>query len=113
MATKSGWVVEIPLKATQKEMRGLHESLQVNFLGIKQLIEDEGLLKVPSRHIERVENDIWEMRLRGRKVIARALYLQKIGNRVIILHVFIKKKPKIDRHHIELALKRAKEIDNA
>ena len=113
MATKSGWVVEAPLKATQREIRRLPKSLRADLLQTRTLIEDEGLNALPFRYTERVEGDIWELRVQGIKIIARVLYLQKIGRRVILLHVFIKKKPKIERHRIELALQRAKEIDHA
>ena len=113
MATKSGWVVEIPLKATQKEIRGLPKSLQAKFARVKRAIENEGLDDISHKYKEKVREGLWEMRLSGKGVIARSLYLKPMGRRVIIVHVFIKKKPKIDPHHINIALQRAKEIENA
>ena len=113
MTTKSGWVVEVPLKATQREIRGLPKSLRADLANIRRVIENKGFDEIPHKLKEKVEDDLWEMRLRSRDGIARALYLKKVGRRVIIVYVFIKKKAKIDRHHINIALQRAKEIDHA
>jgi len=51
------------------------------------------------------------MRLRGRDRIARALYLTASGRRVVILRVFIKKTQKTPRREIELARRRAQEVE--
>jgi phage-related protein len=61
-------------------------------------------------YIKHIEDRIWEMRLRGREGIARALYVTAIGKRVVILRVFMKKTQKTPRHEIELARQRAKEV---
>ncbi len=50
------------------------------------------------------------MRLQGRDGIARALYVTVIGQRVVVVRVFVKKTQKTPRREIELALERAKEI---
>jgi len=52
----------------------------------------------------------WEMRLRGRDGIARALYVTVTGQRVVVVRVFVKKTQKTPRREMELALERAKEI---
>ena len=51
------------------------------------------------------------MRLTGRDGIARALYITAIGRRVIVVHAFVKKTQKTPRGAIELARRRAKEIE--
>ena len=53
---------------------------------------------------------LWEIRLKGRSGISRALYVTARGERVVIVRVFVKKTEKAPRHEIELALSRAKEI---
>jgi phage-related protein len=50
------------------------------------------------------------MRLRGKDGIARAIYVTAIGQRVVIVRVFAKKTQKTPRREIELALKRAKDV---
>ncbi len=51
------------------------------------------------------------MRLKGRSGIARAVYVAAIGKRIVIVHVFTKKTEKTPRQEIEIALKRAKEVE--
>jgi phage-related protein len=46
-------------------------------------------------------------RLKGRSGIARALYVTRIGQRVVVVRVFVKKTEKTPRSEIEKALQRA------
>ena len=57
-----------------------------------------------------LEQGLWEIRLRGRDGISRALYVTAKGKRVWVVRVFVKKTKKALRKEIRLALKRAKEI---
>jgi phage-related protein len=50
------------------------------------------------------------MRLTGRDGISGALYVTATGRRVIVVRVFIKKTQKTPVAEIELALRRAKEV---
>jgi phage-related protein len=69
------------------------------------LVQAVGLERVHEPYIKHLEGRIWEMRLRGRDGIARAL-----GRRVVILRVFSEKTQKTPRRGIELARQRAKEV---
>ena len=69
-----------------------------------------GLERVHEPYIKHLEDRTWEMRLRGRDGIARALYVTATGRRVVILRVFAKKTQKTPRREIELARQRAKEV---
>jgi phage-related protein len=60
-------------------------------------------------YIKHLEGQIWEMRLKGRDGIARALYVTAIGKRVVVVRVFTKKTQKTPHREIELALRRARE----
>jgi phage-related protein len=57
-----------------------------------------------------LEGALWEMRLKGRSGIARAVYVTAVGRRIVVVHVFAKKTQKTPRREIEMALKRAKEV---
>ena len=48
--------------------------------------------------------------MKGRDGISRALYVTAVGQRVVVVRVFIKKTQETPNREIELALKRAKEI---
>ncbi len=61
-------------------------------------------------HVKHIAGRLWEMRMKGKGGISRALYVTAQGQRVIILRVFIKKTEKTPRREIDLALSRAKLI---
>jgi len=77
---------------------------------ISELIEEKGLEHVGEPHVRHVEGRLWEMRVRGRGGISRALYVTAVGRRVVIVRVFVKKTEKTPRREIELALSRTKSI---
>jgi phage-related protein len=84
--------------------------MRASFERIARLVEAVGLERVREPYIKHLEDRIWEIRLRGRDGIARALYVTASGRRVVILRVFAKKTQKTPRREIELARRRAKEI---
>jgi phage-related protein len=59
---------------------------------------------------EHIEGHIWEIRLKGRSGISRALYVTAMSRRVVIVRVFVKKTEKTPRREIDLALIRAKSV---
>jgi len=69
------------------------------------------LERVGEPHVKPIEGRLWEMRLKGRSGISRALYVTAIGRRVVIVRVFVKKTERTPRREIELALARAKSVE--
>ena len=57
-----------------------------------------------------LEGKLWEMRMKGRDTIARAIYVTTVEKRIVVVRVFTKKSQKTPRREIETALERAKEI---
>lgn len=102
--------MEILNEAVGKEIAGLPEDMQARFLRISDLICKIGVEAVGLPHVRHLDGKIWEMRLKGRDGIARALYVVVTGQRVVVVRAFIKKTQKTPRPEIELALRRAKEI---
>jgi phage-related protein len=78
---------------------------------IIRLITEFGLDRVREPHVKHLEGRLWEMRLIGRDGIARALYVTAVGKRVVIVRAFRKKSQKTPRREIELALRRAEEVE--
>ena len=115
MATKSGWTVGYASKAVRREVRKLPKPLRANLYTIRKGIEDRGIGGIPQHYIKNLKNedDLWELRLQARGTIARAIYLQWVGKRVIIVCVFEKKSQHIPKHILQLARQRAKEFKNA
>jgi ribosome-binding protein aMBF1 (putative translation factor) len=50
------------------------------------------------------------MRMKGRDGVSRAIYVTAVGQRIIVVRVFIKKTQSTPAREIELALKRAKGV---
>jgi phage-related protein len=92
------------------ELDALPADTRASFERIMKLVQCFGLERVHEPYIKHIEGRIWEMRLRGRDGIARALYVTATGRRVVILRVFTKKTQKTPRREIELARRRAEEV---
>jgi phage-related protein len=88
----------------------LPQDVQAKFERIKTLIDMFGLERLPSKYAQHMEGSLWEFRLKGKDRIARALYVTKAGQRVIVVRVFTKTTQKTPRREIIVALERAKEV---
>ncbi|WP_295583706.1 type II toxin-antitoxin system RelE/ParE family toxin [uncultured Lamprocystis sp.] len=104
------WIVETLNADVDTEIAVLPADMRARLSRISALIEAVGLEKVHEPHIKHVEGPLWEMRMKGRDGISRALYVTAWQERVVIVRVFIKKTEKTPRHEIEIALKRAQEV---
>jgi len=62
-------------------------------------------------HTEALGGGLFEIRAKGREGIGRAFYCALKGQRLVILHEFIKKSQKTPKRELRLARKRMKEID--
>jgi len=104
------WVVSFQNRKVEALLDALPVDFQASFLRIVELIESHGLRAVREPYVKHLEGPLWEMRLKGRSGIARAVYVTAVGERVVVVHVFEKKTQKTPRQEIAIALKRAKEV---
>lgn len=104
------WVVGFLDDGVRRELEAQPKDIVANFLRIARLIESEGLEKIREPYVKHLEGPLWEMRMKGRNGIARAAYVTASGRRVVVVHVFGKKTQKTPRREIEMALRRAKEV---
>lgn len=105
------WTVETLNSIVDQELSDLSADMKARFVWISQLIEEHGLQNVREPYVRHLECSLWEIRIKGRDGIARALYVTARSQRVVVVRVFVKKTQKTPRREIELALKRAQEID--
>ena len=105
-----GWTVETLNEAVDTELEAMPPDMRVRFYYIAELIEEFGLERVREPHVKHLRGPLWEMRMKGRDGISRALCVTVVGQRVVVVRVFIKKTQETPNREIELALKRAKEI---
>ena len=105
------WVVETLNAAVDAELEALPADQLARFIRVGELIQLLGLERVREPHVKHLEGPLWEIRVKGKDGIARALYVVAQGRRVIVVRVFAKKTQKTPRREIEIALKRAKEVE--
>ena len=106
-----GWVIETLNASVDKEVSALPADVRASLVRISELIEEFGLDRVQGPHLKHLQGRLWEMRLKGRDGIFRALYVAATGQRVVIVRVFAKKTQKTPDEEIKLALRRAKEVE--
>jgi phage-related protein len=104
------WTVEFLRAEVVRELDAFPADIRASFERIVGLIQAFGLERVHEPYIKHLEARLWEMRLKGKDGIARAIYVTAVGHRVVVVRVFAKKTQKTPRGEIELALKRAKEV---
>jgi|ERR1043166_5961757 phage-related protein len=107
--TLSGWKVVYGHRRAEKEIEKLADDIRADFLRIVDLLEEYGPEEVHEPYVKHLRGKLWEMRMRGRDGIARAVYMAAFGKRLVVLHAFEKKTQKTPQDAIDLALKRAKE----
>ena len=104
------WTVETLNESVDAELAELPADMRARLVRISELIESVGLPNVKEPHVRHIRGPLWEIRLKGKAGIARALYVTAKEQRVVIVRVFIKKTEKTPTGEIDLALQRAKEL---
>ena len=105
------WSVQL-LDAAAEELGELPDDIQARFLRIAELLEAYGPFEVGRPHVAPLGNGLWEIRIRGRSGIARALFEIRTGRRLAVGRVFTKKTQKVPAREIRLAVQRLKEADD-
>ena len=104
------WKVETLNETVDEEIHSLPADMQARFIRVAELIESLGLQNVGMPHVRPLRDKLWEIRMKGRDGIARALYVTATGKRVIVVRAFVKKTQATPKSEIELALRRAQEV---
>ena len=105
------WRVEYLSRSVQDEVESWPVDMQAKLYRIIELTQDFGLHKVREPYIKHLQGKLWEMRVKGRDGIARAIYVTAHERRVVIVHAFHKKTQKTPKQAIRLALDRLKELE--
>ncbi len=101
------WSVEFLNDELRLKLESFPTDIVASFLRISRMIEGHGLSGMREPYVKHLEGSLWEMRMKGRSGIARAVYVSLRHQRVVIVHVFVKKTEKTPRREIDLALRRA------
>lgn len=103
------WSVETTA-AAEAELKALPADMIARFVHIADMLEELGPHKVGMPHVKHLQGKLWEIRMKGRAGIARAVYFVAEAQRLLVVRVFVKKTEKTPKAEIDLALKRMKEI---
>lgn len=105
------WVVELLDSRVRDELEALPVDMKARFRRIVELIQNYGLEQMREPHVRHLEGALWEMRMKGRDGISRAIYVTARGRRVVVVRVFVKKTRQTPRREINIAMQRAREVD--
>lgn len=100
------WTVVFLNSDVRGELDALPIDMRASFERIVGLIQAHGLERILEPYVKHLGRHLWEMRLRGKDGIARAIYMTTTGRRLVVLRTFVKKSRKAPRREIELALRR-------
>ena len=106
------WTIEFFDEHVEAETLGLPPKVLAKLLHIFELIEMAGA-QLGEPYTKPLNDGLFEVRAKAKEGIGRSIYCYQKGQKIIILHSFVKKDQKIPKRHLEIALKRKKEIDNA
>lgn len=104
------WTVTL-IPEAESELLATPADIQAHFIRIRRLLIEFGPHQVGMPHIRHLDGKLWEMRMKGRDGIARAIYITQTGQRLTVLHVFTKKTQKTPRRAITTAQARLKRLE--
>lgn len=104
------WTVETLNALVDAEIDALPDEMRARLARLSELIEQVGFDALPRDSVKHLEGKLWELRIRGRDGISRAIYVTATGRRMIILRVFIKKSQKTPPNELAIARQRAKDV---
>jgi len=103
------YVVEYFHVRVKAEIESWPDGILADYARMVELLMEFGPnLRMP--HSRAMGGGLFELRPHGREGIGRTFYCFVVGQRVVILHAFIKKTQGTPRQELELARKRMKEI---
>jgi phage-related protein len=104
------WQVEVLDHRVVKELDGLAADLRQRFVRISELIQEHGMAAMREPYVKHLEGRLWEMRMRGKDGIARAVFVIAANQRAVVVHAFVKKAQRTPRGALETARMRAREV---
>ena len=105
------WRIEYYSSKLEKAILKLPGGLLARYIHLTDLMLEFGSnLGMP--HTKPIDGGLFELRVKGKEGIARVFYCTRIGKRIVMLHVFVKKTQKTPKKELKLAIQRMKEVLN-
>ena len=103
------WQIKYYNQKLEKKISNLPYGLLARYLRLTDLMCEFGPnLGMP--HTRALGDGIYELRVKGKEGIARVFFCAKIGQKIIILHCFVKKSQKTPKKEIKVAKSRMSEV---
>ncbi|MGB8816468.1 MAG: type II toxin-antitoxin system RelE/ParE family toxin [Rhizobiaceae bacterium] len=96
------WTIEID-DAAAREIRSFPDDLKGYVAKIFSLITEDGPQDLPPGFSRQIDGKLWELRLKARSGIGRALYFTINPKRLIVVSAFVKKSQKLPDHERQKA----------
>lgn len=96
----------------QDEILALPASLQARYIALARRMVASGP-NLGEPHTKAFGGGLFELRLKGAEGIARVFYCTQVGQRIVMLHSFVKKTQKTPLRERRIAEIRMEEIKNA
>lgn len=106
------WKIEYYSETVQREILALPAGLLARYIHLTDRMIGFGPhLGMP--HTRSVDKGLFELRLKAAEGIARVFYFMRTGQRIVMLHEFVKKTQKTPSKELKIARRRMKELQNA
>ena len=106
------WKIEYYSETVQHEILALPGGLLARYIHLTDRMIDFGPnLGMP--HTRSMDKSLFELRIKAAEGIARVFFFVRTGQRIVMLHQFVKKSQKTPPKEIKIARRRMKEMQNA
>jgi phage-related protein len=103
------WIIEYYSSQVEREILDLPQGLLARYLRLADLWQEFGAnLGMP--HTRALHGGLFELRVKGKEGIARVFYCTVVGQRIIVLHSFIKKTEKTPPKELQIARERMRKV---
>lgn len=103
------WSIHYHTEAIESFVRELPAGLLARYLRLTDMMLEFGAnLGMP--HTQAMSDGLFELRVKGKEGIARVFYCTRVGQRIIMLHGFVKKSQKTPPKELKLARDRLAEV---
>ena len=104
------WTIEYYSGKVEQEVLGLPDGLLARYLRLVDRLIMFGS-NLGMHHTRAMGDGLFELRIKGQEGIARVFYCTLVGQRIIVLHSFVKKTDKTPLKELEIARRRMKEMN--
>ena len=102
------WTISYYSESVEQTVFRLPSGLLARYLRLTDLMQKFGPnLGMP--HTRSMGEGLFELRIKSQEGISRVFYCTQIGQKIIVLHCFIKKTQKTPQKELEIAKRRMKE----